>query len=90
MRPSSKTLANRIDVMIAFQNGEDIQYRHKTGMQKWQNSPSQNLMFNFDVCEYRKKPVMIEGWCDPRHIHTGRQGGCQIVGCIQVRQVAGE
>jgi len=87
MRPHSKVLAHRIDVMIAFQNGENVQYRRKRSELPWNNSPSKNLSFDFDIHDYRIKPVLIEGYVDPKHLHTKLQGGCHVVGCIKVRQV---
>ena len=88
MRPHSKELAYRIDMMVAFQNDESIQYRHKSNPRRgWQDSPSQNLCFEFNNIEYRKKPVMIEGWIHPKHIHTPPPGGCAQLGCVYVRQV---
>jgi len=90
MQPDSKELARRIDAMLAFQNGEPMEYRN-SGMKTWVDlSKHGGLSFNWERCDFRKKPVMIEGWIDPKHIHLRRGGGCDIVGCIQVRQVAGE
>ena len=91
MKPDSKILANRIDTMLAFQNGQQVQYRMKRPTSSlWIDEHGAGLIFNFARYSYRIKPVMIEGWVDPSKIHTSLQGGCDTVGCIHVRQIEDE
>jgi len=89
MRPTSTRLAHRIDVMLAFQNGDAVQFRHKTGPSSgvsWRESPSNSLMFRFDTCDYRIKPKLIEGYVDPLYVHP-HGAACGDTMCIKVRQV---
>ena len=91
MRADSKELAYRINILTAFQSGEEIQYRHKIGgFKQWLISSNKNLAFNFETMEYRKKPQLREGYVfesmlhnhPESHIHTKKEGTC-----FKVREV---
>ena len=85
MRPESKELADRIDIMIAFQNSEPVQWRSGPG-DVWVDATEQGLAFHFESMEYRLKPVLKEGWVHPEQLHIN-QTGCGAAPCIHVRQV---
>ena len=89
MRPDSKELATRIDAEVAYQNGEDMQFRSRTGGGSWIDlKEGGTLSFNWAASEFRVKPVLIEGWVDPNKIHSSTV--CTAVECIHVRQVVGD
>ena len=78
MYPNSKELAERIDVLVAFQNDEEIEHRSigSKGTAPWVgkygNSP-QSLSFNFNDTEYRVKSTIIEGYVRPYNLISENQ-----------------
>ena len=77
MYPDSKELAERIDILVAFQNGEEIEYRSiGKGTTPWTGkygTSPQNLSFTFNDTEYRVKPTVIEGYVRPYNLISENQ-----------------
>ena len=92
MYPNSKELTERIDLLVAFRNGEEIEHRSiGKGTAPWigkYGSSPQSLIFNFNNTEYRKKPRILEGYVHKRHVHpyTSGSSGCSA-NCIQMKEV---
>lgn len=59
-RKQAQTLLSNLDILKAYAEGQDVQYRCKDDDEQWRevNTPS----FTFDHCDYRIKPRPIEGW----------------------------
>ncbi len=97
MYPDSKELARRIDILTAFQNGEEIEHRSiGKGSTPWTgkygDSP-QTLCFNFDNSEYRKKAQPREGYIFATVLHNHPEGYSHRPGehaCFKVREVLHE
>ena len=87
MRRDSKELADRIDVMVAFQNGEEVQHRTKGLSGSWVTTGvGSSLSFDFRDYEYRLLPKPREGYVHPNDLHP-IQVGCSMTSCIHVREV---
>ncbi len=88
MKPDSRELADRIDVLLAFQDNKTIQYRVKKAGKVWNNAGN-NLIFNFARYQYRVRPAAPqEGWVRRNDVHK-RVAGCQDE-CTYMRETEGE
>lgn len=93
MRPSSKELADRIDVMVAFQNKEVIQFRNRKHPERDWSTSVDSLGFNWDKFEYRLKPTIVvprEGYVFNNQLHRHPSSHKHRVGedtCFRVREV---
>ena len=87
MKRDSKELAERIDAETAYQNGEDMQFRSRTGGGSWIDlKEGGTLSFNWAASEFRVKPVLIEGWVRKGDIHANIGSVCDI-NCVHVREI---
>ena len=48
------TTDDMIDVLTAFRDGKDLQFRRGDESRPWEDT--ENPRFNFNICEYRVKP----------------------------------
>jgi len=71
MKRDSQILADCIDVMIAFQNGEPVQWRRRSRTD-WNTTTSDvsNLSFDWGDYEYRLPPVPREGYVFVSDLHS--------------------
>ena len=93
MRPDSEELARRIDAMIAFQNGEAMQYLNK-GMRTWIDMTTDGgLSFDWNKCDFRVKPKLREGYIFAKSLHQHSPDFRRTTGentCFKVREVIEE
>lgn len=68
MKPDSPELARRIDVMVAYQNGEDTQYKNH-GTKSWITATTGGLSFNWEHCDFRTKPELRSGFIFEEALH---------------------
>lgn len=93
MNKGSAELADRINVLVAFQNGEIIQHRGKDSGARWiPTHEKSSLSFNFREHEYRLTPEIQEGWVRLTDIHS-RVAGCDGSAgsgkpCVFMREVS--
>ena len=87
MRPDSKELATRIDAEVAYQNGEDMQFRSRTGGSWIDLKEGGTLSFNWAASEFRATPKAREGWIDSNQLHEHSSWECDVTECIHVREI---